>query len=130
MKTLTKQALKERDALSQRLQYAYQDLETEVELYNETTAAQWKSLSAAGIFYQRVVEEAKSWCEDVAAQIQEEIDSHHEKWQDSDRGQAFVQWQQEYAQHNLGDLDLEQLEPLILEAGDQSDVLEALPEEP
>ena len=130
MKALTKQGLRECSELSQRLQLTYARLETEVELFNEALAQHWGRVDDACIAYQRVVDDVRNWCEDVATQIQEEIDSHQEKWQDSERGQAFVQWQQEYEQADLEDINLEQPEPLSLDINDQSEVLEGLPEGP
>ena len=130
MKTLTKKHLMERNELSLQLQHAYAELETEVECYNEAINEQFQKVADAQKVYQSVVQRSRDWCEDVAAEIQEEIDSHHEKWQDSERGQAFVQWQQEYDQYDLEDIDLEQPCQLTFDIGDQSEALEGLSEEP
>ena len=130
MKELTKQDLQDREALCQRLQTAHAALESAVEAYNDLLTRHWGNVDEASTAYQHIVDEVKGWCETIAEQIQEEIDGHQEKWQDSERGQVFVSWQQEYEQVNFEGLELDKPEPLSLDVSDQSEVLDGLPDSP
>ena len=71
MKALTKQHLQDRDVLSQRLQWTYLELQTEVQLYNEALAKEWAKVLRAHEVYQRVVENTREWCDNVATDIQQ-----------------------------------------------------------
>ena len=130
MNHLSKPQRTERDALCARLHDTHAALEALLETYNTAVADAWEPVLDALAAYRNAVEDAKGWSEDIAAQIQEEIDGHNEKWQDSNRGQAFVQWQAEYDQADLEEIMLEKPEPLTLEIDDQSEALGNLPEDP
>ena len=130
MHHLSKSQRTEREALCASLRATHAALLAILENYNTAVADAWEPVVDAQNAYRNAVEEAKGWSEGIAAQIQEEIDGHNEKWQDSNRGQAFVQWQAEYDQADLEEIMLEKPEPLTLEIDDQSAVLDNLPEDP
>ena len=129
MKKLSRIMLTERGNVCDRLRTAFEALEKAVDTFNETMTAQWEDVDAATTIYNAVVAEAREWFENVANEIQEEIDSHNEKWQDSERGQAYMAWQVEYEQVDLEEIEMEQPQSLELGVSDQSEILEGLPEE-
>ena len=130
MHHLSKSQRTEREALCASLRATHAALLAILENYNTAVADAWEPVAYAITAYRNAVEDAKGWSEGIAAQIQEEIDGHNEKWQDSNRGQAFVQWQAEYDQADLEEIMLEKPEPLTLEIDDQSEALGNLPEDP
>ena len=130
MKTLLKTQLTERDALCTRLRDTYAALEAAIETYNAAVADQWQPVADALDAYNAVVADAQGWREDIAGTIQSEIEEHSDTWQEGDKGQAFAAWQAEWEQADLETIEMEAPEPLSLDVNDQSEVLEALPEDP
>src|SRR5262249_22751382 len=129
MNKLTKSMLIERDGICERLHTAYEALEQAVDTYNEAMAAQWDTVESAVNAYNEVVEDANGWKEEVASEMQGYIEDRSEKWQEGERGQAYMAWQQEFSDHDLEAIDLDQPEPLALSTGAQGEILEGLAEE-
>ena len=70
------------------------------------------------------VAEANGWLADVAEVIADYISERSEKWAKSDRGQAYIGWQDEYATFELEEVDLDPPDALYLDTGPQVDELE------
>ena len=129
MNKLTKSMLTERDDVCARLRAAFEALEQAVDTYNEAMQNQWEAVDAAMNAYNDVAVEATTWQENVASDIQDYIDSRSDKWQESERGQAYLAWQGEYESSDLEDITIDQPDSLELSTGDQAETLEALAEE-
>ena len=65
----------------------------------------------------------------MSGEMQGYIDDRSEKWQEGERGQAYMAWQQEFSDNDLEAIELDQPEPLELSTGDQTEILEGLAEE-
>jgi hypothetical protein len=130
LKALTKDHLHDRAMLCARLREAYAMLETAIDTYNTLIADAWMPLQAAADDYNRLVAEAQDWANDIAREIQEQIDDHNDKWQEGERGQAYMAWQSEYENITLETIKLEEPTPLALDISDQSEILDGLPEDP
>ena len=129
MKALTKDMLTTRDTLATQLFHRYDALEEAVERFNEATATAWQQVLDAQEKYNEAVAEANNWLAEVAGTIADYISERSEKWTESDRGQAYIGWQDEYANYELGEVALELPEALILDTGPQVDELEGRSEE-
>lgn len=129
MNKLTKSMLTERDDVCARLRAAFESLEQAVDTYNEAMRKQWEAVHATMNAYNDVAVEATTWQENVASDIQDYIDSRSDKWQESERGQAYLAWQGEYESSDLEDITIDQPDSLELSTGDQAETLEALAEE-
>ena len=64
------------------------------------------------------IEEARDFATEVGEAIDEYISERSEKWQESERGEAFAAWRDEWISLDLPDAD------------DVTAILEALPTEP
>ena len=57
------------------------------------------------------------------------IEERSKKWQESEQGQSYTSWQEEYQGNDLELIDLDQPEALSLSSDDQTGVLDGLSEE-
>lgn len=130
MKTLTKDDRSTRTTLCTRLHDTYVALETSVETLATSLESAWSAVIEAQDAYNAAVDEANAWREEVASAIQWTIDEHSDRWQESTTGQAYQQWLAEWEGADLERIDLQMPETPNLEVDDQSERLEALPEEP
>ena len=131
MKKLTKTQIDERAKWATALVDAYGTLEEELQRYNDTMEDAWRRLSGHIDTYNGRVDEVNDWKSRIANDIQEEIDSHQEKWQDTERGQRYIAWQQAYESEDLEAVTwLRPCTPLDMDIGDQADLLGALPDTP
>lgn len=93
MTKLSKADLKERNALCDKLSVAWDALETvgnlEAGKERDDTA-----LLAAIEAYNGEVYDANAFRENIAGEIQDYISEKSEKWQEGDKGQAFLCWQE------------------------------------
>ncbi len=129
MNKLNKGMLTDRDNLCERLRMACGGLEQAVSTSNEVMAEEWEAVEAAVNAYNEIVEEANEWKGEIASEMQGYIDDRSEKWQEGERGQAYMARQQEYQDNDLEAIELDQPEPLELSTGDQAENLEGLAEE-
>lgn len=115
MKKISKSDIQRRDKIASELKDAREKLESELaalaEVYKE---------------YNDAKAEAKSYCDDIASQIEEYIGEKSEAWQEGENGQRWASWKETYEGFDI------QLETEVPEF-DEEDVaesLEQLPEEP
>ena len=129
MKALTKDMLTTRDTLAAQLCERHGVLEKAVETFNEMMERAWQDVHDAQEHYNGAVAEANGWLADVAEVIADYISERSEKWLESDRGQAYSGWQDEYATFELEEVDLDPPDALYLDTGPQVDELEGRSEE-
>ena len=128
MKNLSKTQQKELSDLVERLRDSSDLITAAVTKFNETMTFAWDGVAGALEAYNSVIQEANAFREQVAADQQSYIDDRSEKWQESDAGQAYEAWKQEWE----GTLDELQMDPpQEAEEPDLSaaDTLEGLPEQ-
>jgi len=77
--------------------------------------------------YNQLLTEANGVIEDIASEVQSEIDDKSEKWQEGDRGQAIIDWQSDL--ENFEFEALEMLDDIEVPELDHDGQLENLPEQ-
>lgn len=95
------------------------DLKAEIEAQRDILNAKIEAFNEA-------VEETNGWVEDVARTIEEYIDERSEKWQESERGDAYGTWKDEWENFTLEIVDTVE----EIEFEDFADLLDALPHVP
>jgi hypothetical protein len=78
MKKLSSDQLKLRDSIAAKLRDKQEDIESAIAAYND------------------VVEEARSFCDDVASSIDDYMSEKSEKWNESDKADKYNEWKSEY----------------------------------
>jgi len=134
MTKLTKAHLKERDEISGKLQEKREALDEALTKFNELVADAFSNeetgLKAAIDSYNEELSAARSWAENIAGEIGDYYDGKSEKWQASDKGDAFSSWKDAFAELEAEDIDVDEPEPLEIDAEDVAEMIEQLPEEP
>ena len=130
MKTLTKPDIARRNALCVLVQSARADLDAAVAAYNDTVQTAFAGVHIAAEVYNGLIEEAKEWAHVIASEIEGYIQERSERWQESERGQAYAHWLTEYEEVSLDTADIETPDPLEWDGEDASSILEGLPEDP
>jgi hypothetical protein len=92
MKKLSKMLLQDRDAICQHLRTQYEALEGAVEALNAAIEEQWEAVADALAHYNETVSQANEWLSTVSSEIEGYMSERSEKWQDSERGQAYGEW--------------------------------------
>jgi uncharacterized protein with von Willebrand factor type A (vWA) domain len=124
MKALSKDELEQRAALIERWKEKLAAVEEQRAKVDEMIDDLNRMVDEAN----EVIDDARRWAEDIARVIDEYIDERSEKWQESERGEAYAQWRAEYE-----NLQTEDMDHFALEENPQPDLetdLENLPEEP
>lgn len=126
---LTKVEVEQRDQLVAALNTKYAALEDAVSEYNAKLAELREPLQHALDGYNEAVEQARGFAEDIASQIDNDIEDKSEKWQESERGEAAIAWRDEWQGIDLSEIDLDLPGDLEVEATDHAADLEALSSE-
>lgn len=130
MNKLDKTQTAERDRLVAALRAAETKIVAEVEAFNKIVAEAFLPMEQAVEAYNALLQEARGLAENVSSEAQEEFDNRSEKWQESERGQSFNSWIQEWTCASFNDAEVcrpDEIDPPDLSAADE---LEALPDEP
>lgn len=113
------------------LTFAAEQLQQALDDYNSTVDDAFNDVTAALDAFNAAAAEAQSWCEGQAADIQADIDERSEQWQESDKGQAVIAWQQQFDGIDFPTVEVD--EPRPLEADEDfenyAEMLNDLPEE-
>jgi hypothetical protein len=129
MKKLSKMLLQDRDAICQQLRTQYEALEEAVEAFNTAMEAQWEAVADALAHYNETVNQANEWLATVSSEIERYMSDRSEKWQDSERGQTYEQWKNDFESNDLEEVELDMPDALELQTGDQAETLEERSEE-
>lgn len=124
---LSKQQLAAKAKLYNDLIAAREAVEAAVVEFNETVQEAMPPVAEAVDRYNTAVQAAAELAEEVASDIQNFIDDKSEKWQESDRGQEYATWAEEWNSPDLfEEVKIEfpsELETPEMEHGDTLDVL-------
>jgi chromosome segregation ATPase len=115
MKKISKSDIQRRDKIASDLKDTREKLEHELAALEDLYRA-----------YNDAKQEAKSYCDDIASQIEEYIGEKSEAWQGGENGQRWESWKEVYEGF---DIELETKVPEFDEV-DVAELLEQLPEEP
>lgn len=133
MKKLSKQQLKLRNELSIRLSSAWDDLQSVADL-EEGKVRDDAAVIAAIRAYNEVVDDANSFREMIAGDIQEYFDDRSEAWQQGEKGEAYSSWIEQW-ENGFPEIDLDSEAGKELQYFDWSnldnvqEMLDELPEE-
>jgi hypothetical protein len=127
MQKLSKDQLASRDALAEELADLYGKLEVAVEIFNNTLSDAWDAVENARDTYNAKLFEANQWLEEVADAIQEYIDERGDKWQASEKGEAYDTWHAAF-DITLEEIDLGEPDWAQLRESDRGQDLPELPE--
>jgi hypothetical protein len=109
--------LQDRDVICQQLRTQYEALEEAVDAFNAAMEAQWEGVANALEAYNSTVEQANEWLSMVSSEIEAYMSDRSEKWQDSERGQAYEQWKNEFESNDLEAVELDMPAALELYTG-------------
>lgn len=129
MTKMSKDQIKERDGIAELLREKREALDAAIEAYNASAESLWGDIEEALGAYNETISDANSWREEVASDIQSYIDDKSEKWQEGERGQAFAEWHDIFANDEVPTADLEQPEMLVLDCEDAAEMLEQFRED-
>ena len=128
MNKLSKEQLTARDTLCEALRTSHAALTEALEAFNNVMDQAWPGAEEALADYNHLVAQANAWLGEIAGEMQEYMDERSEKWQESERGQAYDGWRQEF-EDELEEIELERPKELTLETDDQAERLEGCAEE-
>lgn len=127
---LSKNEIERRDGFATSLRELEGKIEDAFREYNEAIKTLQEPVNRLIEEYNEVIEAARGFAEDIANEAQCVIDDKSERWQDGDKGQAAVAWQQEYENVELEAVEFSWPEDVEPSGFDRADFIEALPAEP
>lgn len=129
-KIMDKVAVQKKQEVCTKLQEAFDNLQEGVEAFNDIVNAAWSNLQLGPLnAYNEAISNANEWQSGIVEEIQEYIDSKSEKWQEGDKGQAFVSWKEQY-EEELETVELEKPDEVTFDNDNPSELLDQKPEEP
>lgn len=129
MKTLTKNQLAEKARLGLALHQAAQKVDTAIAAFNHVLDEAKAPVEQALEEYNDALRQAAEFCEEVASDQQSYFDDKSEKWQESDRGQEYQQWMNDWANVCLDEATVELPDEVEVPDLSAPDTLEDLPDE-
>jgi|SRR5215471_14508371 len=121
MKKLSKDDLKRRDELVQKLATAFAEVET---VYDEVNTLIIDKLSNAVGKYNDILGEVASFRDEIVGKMDEYVEERSDKWRESDAGENYESWKADW--ENFSTEELEVPDGLDAPEGIHSDELEAL----
>lgn len=109
MKSLTSFQAEQLSDLQEKLQSASERVESAITDFNTSMSELWNDSVLESLNdYNTVVEQAREFVEERHDQMQSQYEDRSEKWQQSEKGEAFQEWLNEWeeAQSELEDIDL------------------------
>lgn len=108
MQKIDKTQQAELSRLDQELDAAGDKLIEAIQTFNTWKQEWWQKVAEAQEAYNALVSEAKELVEGLRDEVETYYDERSEKWQESDRGQVYQGWLQEFQQIDLEEADLEE----------------------
>jgi hypothetical protein len=130
MKCLSKKQFEQRAALVADLRKQAALLEKAVADLDAAVAAATPAIASAVVDYNAAREAAEAFVGEIAQEATEYHGERSEKWQESDAGQAYKSFADEWEGAYFEELEIELPEDLEVPELDAADILEGLPEEP
>ena len=97
MKALDKKQQAEKAKHSEVISIAAEKVEAAITAFNEALEAAQQPVTEAMEAYNAALEEARGFAEQMVADMQSAYGDKSEKWQESERGQAYQNWIDEWA---------------------------------
>jgi len=108
MPKLTKAQKTAKDQISTDLANAWTDLEEAFEQYNLRVQEAFATLQAQITLYNNELSKARDFASEVAQETADYISEKSDKWQESDKGQEYQSFQEEYESLQLDDIELDE----------------------
>ncbi len=125
---LTKDETGQRQELSRKLSEAAAKLSGAIDAFNAGLEQLKAPVEAAADEYNSLISDAREFAENIASQADADIGDKSDRWTESDRGQAAVQWRDEWQGISMDDVDVQYPDDIDPPDLDHSDNLEAMPE--
>lgn len=126
MKSLSKAEQEQRADIAGRLREGWSKLE---DAYAQVTSA-ISDFNVERESYNEIVQEAESFAQDIASQIEGYMDERSDKWREGDRGQEYEAWLSAW-QNDVSFDEVEEIEdPGMPDGENLADELESLQEAP
>lgn len=129
MKALAKSTINECEEHAAKVRTALEGLEKAIEDYNGIMAAAQEKVSEAAAKLQEAIGDANEWREALNVEQEDYYGEKSERWQDSDAGQSYSAWKDEWAIEWSFD-DIEFPPELEMPDCDVADVLDNIPTAP
>lgn len=129
MKSLSKQQLQEKERIEGELREAFTKLEDAIEQYNLTLDQAWQAVQEAVDAHNAKVSEANDFASEVASDIESFVTDKSDKWQEGDRGQAYLAWQEAW-NGDMDEVDLEKPDEISVPEDNVADIFADFPNEP
>lgn len=129
MKRLSKQQVKTKADLVERLRKTNSDLQAAIDQYNAQLDTVLDPLVSAIDAANEARDDARTFAEEVVGEMQDYAGERSDKWHESDAGSDFDSWQNEWEAINLDEVDIDLPEPIDAPDDSVADDFEALPEE-
>lgn len=126
---LSKEESKQRVDLIARLQDAAEEVETAVSQFNSILEEERGNVEEKLAAYNSVLAEAKEFAEGVSTRAEEEISEKSDGWQESDRGRAAQEWQEEWANLCLDEAEIDWPDELSWDEPEHATDLESVTED-
>lgn len=130
MQKLNKDQEKRLEKISQQLGERHEALEAALAKYNEVVAQAWeKHVTKALGDYNDALQEGMELRDEVVEAIAGHIENKSEKWQESAKGQAFIDWQSAWEDLDLEPLDLDKPEEIEMPECPSGETFDDVPHE-
>jgi hypothetical protein len=127
MTALDKEQEKKKLALIDAIRAAHAELETAIKGYNVVMEEEKDKVQGKLNILNEKIEEAKEWVESIAWDMQYYYDGETEDWQESENGQDYLAWKDEYEAFSTDSVDVDFPNDLDMPECDLADELENLP---
>jgi chromosome segregation ATPase len=129
MNAPSKTRLAERLEHAKSIREAHAALESEIDLFNSRVDELKADVEAALSDLNEALISADEWLDGVRADMDGHFDEMSEGWQESEKGQAYLEWKDQFFGH--GDrIKVEFPDAMTVPECDAADEIEALPEAP
>ena len=130
MNKLSKDQLADRDARLATLEETGKALLDAVDEYNKAIEDAFDKLDPLVKAYNVAVSDALEFAQEVATDIDDYIGDKSEKWQEGERGQAYIAWRDEWDGWSLESVDISAPDAWELDMPEHGEDFGALPDEP
>lgn len=112
MKKLDKEQLARKDDLRDALAQAYTKLDAAISEYNGELELLRNKIERAIGDYNETATEVRDFRDEIAQEIQDYMDERSDAWREGDKGGAYSEWQTQWGNIDLEDLEFELPEDL------------------
>lgn len=130
MMKLNKSQVQQRDVLVAALQDQQEEVELAINHFNEQMIELFAAVEEAIESYNGTVRDAAEYVSTIAQDAESAFDERSERWQESERGERFREWVDEWMNVVLDEVQIEQPEEVDVPDLCAAETLENLPLEP